>query len=72
MYEGDRLGHLKLTHAGIWRRDRYVIETCIRAGVPVACVIGGGYDRDARALARRHALLHRAAARVWRDHISRG
>ena len=37
----------------------------VAAGVPIACVIGGGYDRDAEALARRHALLHRAASHVW-------
>ena len=67
VWEGDGLGHLKLSHAGIWSRDRYVIETCVRSGVPIACVIGGGYDRDPLALARRHALLHRAAARVWRE-----
>lgn len=70
VFEGDQLGHLKLTHGGIFERDRYVIETCVRAGVPVACVVGGGYDRDARALARRHALVHRAAVRVWRETIA--
>jgi acetoin utilization deacetylase AcuC-like enzyme len=70
VWEGDQLGHLKLTVGGIYERDRYVIETCVRAGVPVACVIGGGYDRDARALARRHALVHRAAVRVWRELIA--
>ena len=68
VYEGDELGYLALSTAGIYQRDRYVIETCVRAGVPVACVIGGGYDRNALELARRHALLHRAAAHVWARH----
>ena len=65
MFKGDALGHLELTHAGIFKRDLYVIDKCVEAGVPIACVIGGGYDRDARALARRHGLVHRAAAKVW-------
>jgi hypothetical protein len=30
----------------------------------VASVIGGGYDKDALALARRHGLVFRAAAKV--------
>ena len=36
----DDLGYLKLSHAGIYQRDLYVIDTCVSAGVPVACVIG--------------------------------
>ena len=66
-FEGDQLGYLKLTHAGLLKRDCYVVDTCVSAGIPVACVVGGGYDRDRRALARRHALIHRACARVWRE-----
>lgn len=65
VYAGDALGHLALSHAGIWKRDSFVIDECVRRGIPIACVIGGGYDRDRTALARRHALVHRAAARVW-------
>lgn len=64
-YEGDQLGHLKLSHAGLYQRDLYVIESCVQRQIPIACVIGGGYDRDRRALARRHALVHRACAKVW-------
>jgi acetoin utilization deacetylase AcuC-like enzyme len=65
VYRHDLLGHLELTHAGIWQRELDVIGTCVKAGVPIACVIGGGYDRNAEALARRHSLLYRAAAKVW-------
>ena len=42
---------------------------CLRAGVPVACVIGGGYSADIDALARRHSILHRAASAVWDEEI---
>ncbi len=60
----DRLGKLALSDAGLARRDRFTIETCRAAGVPLACVVGGGYDDDLDLLARRHAGLHRAAAAV--------
>jgi len=66
VFEHDQLGYLSLTSAGIYQRDRFVIDYCVRtARVPIACVIGGGYDKDALALARRHSLVHRAAQHVW-------
>jgi acetoin utilization deacetylase AcuC-like enzyme len=60
-HKDDLLGKLALTDAGLYRRDQYVLSTCLRSGAPVACVIGGGYSRDIDALARRHSLVHRAA-----------
>lgn len=61
-HENDRLGRLALSDAGLTERDRTVIGTCRDAGIPVACVIGGGYSRDIDALARRHSILHRVAS----------
>lgn len=61
VFSNDQLGYLQLSHAGIYQRDLYVLDACVAAGIPVAAVIGGGYDRDALALARRHGLVHRAA-----------
>ena len=45
-YEGDRLGRLGLTRAGLARRDAMVIDLCREVGVPVAITIAGGYGRD--------------------------
>lgn len=45
-YEGDTLGRLKVTKQGLIARDRFVLETCRDAGIPVAIVMGGGYARD--------------------------
>lgn len=59
----DRLGRLSLTDQGLGERDTYVIESCRDRGIPIACVIGGGYSTDIDALAARHAILHRTAAR---------
>ena len=66
VFRDDKLGWLQLSHAGIWQRDVAVLDACAAAGVPVATVIGGGYDDDRAALARRHALVVRAAALVCR------
>lgn len=63
----DKLGKLCLTDTGIFRREMQVLSTCVAAGYPVACVIGGGYADDLNALVYRHSLLHRAASIVYRQ-----
>jgi acetoin utilization deacetylase AcuC-like enzyme len=44
-HEGDRLGRLKLTAAGLAERDRRVFAACRARGIPVALTMGGGYGR---------------------------
>jgi acetoin utilization deacetylase AcuC-like enzyme len=68
VYEHDKLGRLKLTEAGIRRRDRWVLDRCVSLNIPVAAVVGGGYDKDVDALARRHAIVHEECAYVWRKY----
>ncbi|MFC0267658.1 histone deacetylase family protein [Kushneria aurantia] len=70
VHAGDRLGHFKMSLKGIRRRDRYVLSRCLAAEVPVAAVIGGGYDRDLAALVERHAVLHRVARGLWGEYRS--
>lgn len=64
IYEHDPLGRLAISLQGIADRDRGVIQRCRERGIPVATVIGGGYDDDREALARRHALVIEEAARI--------
>ena len=45
-YEGDRLGRLALTKAGLAVRDRLVRDTLLTAGVPVCVTLAGGYAED--------------------------
>jgi len=45
-YEGDRLGRLSLSRAGLAARDSLVFGRCARAGLPVAACMAGGYARD--------------------------
>jgi len=47
-FEGDSLGRLKVSKAGLAARDRLVFDLCAQAGVPVAVVLSGGYARDIR------------------------
>jgi acetoin utilization deacetylase AcuC-like enzyme len=42
-FEGDRLGRLKLTKAGLAARDAMVFALCQSAGIPVAVTMAGGY-----------------------------
>jgi len=42
-FEGDRLGGLKLTKAGLAARDRLVFDAARAAGVPIVTVLAGGY-----------------------------
>ncbi|GGE41428.1 histone deacetylase [Halopseudomonas oceani] len=63
----DALGHLQLTDQGIADRDRLVIDSCLGRDIPVCAVIGGGYDNDRDALARRHGILHHSAAQIWQQ-----
>lgn len=45
-YEGDRIGNLSLTVEGLERRDRFIFDTAKNFGVPVVCVLAGGYAQD--------------------------
>ncbi|CAE8703919.1 unnamed protein product, partial [Polarella glacialis] len=64
----DDLGYFNLSWEGLRRREDFVLEACLSRNIPIACVIGGGYDRDEHHLARRHAVVLHAAAAAWRRH----
>src|SRR5262245_34757546 len=42
-FEDDQLGGLSLTKPGLAERDRLVLQTCQRAGIPVVITLAGGY-----------------------------
>jgi acetoin utilization deacetylase AcuC-like enzyme len=60
----DRLGRLCLTDAGLRARDARVLGWARGRGLPLAGVLGGGYDDDPTRLAARHAILFEEAARL--------
>ena len=65
IYAHDGLGHLNISAAGIFQRELLVLKTIQQHNIPVATVIGGGYDKDQQALAERHALVFQAAAQLY-------
>ena len=66
-HHSDRLGRLNLSNAGLLQRDRLVLDACLRRSIPVATVIGGGYDA-LHPLVERHSLVFRAALEQARLH----
>ena len=67
VHAGDRLGYLELTDDDLHARDVMAIAACRDRGIPVACVIGGGYDVELDRLAMRHATVMRAALEILRS-----
>lgn len=45
-HEGDRLGKLKLTLAGLAARDRMVLDHARERNIPVALAMAGGYGKN--------------------------
>lgn len=64
-FEGDTLGRLSVSAAGMAARDRLVYDLCEEAGVPVATVMAGGYAPDVDTIADLHASTVSDAARRW-------
>ena len=62
----DKLGRLALSDKGLERRERIVLEACLRRDIPVAGVLGGGYAPDLDRLAFLHTILHRTATDMFR------
>ena len=60
--EGDRLGRLRVSRAGLQERNRLIFEWADDRGVPVCVTMGGGYGRDLRASALAHVDVFREAA----------
>ena len=57
----DKLGRLKVSTAGCKARDRLVLETCQRHGLPVCVSMGGGYSRRIADIVEAHANTFRLA-----------
>jgi len=62
-HEGDRLGRMQLTFAGLERRDAFVLQACREVGLPTVVVIAGGYGREIGDTVRVHA----STARILRE-----
>ena len=65
IHQDDDLGLINVSTDGIYERDKYVFESAINSNTPVMAVIGGGYQRDIKALTDVHQQLPRAARDVF-------
>jgi acetoin utilization deacetylase AcuC-like enzyme len=69
-HEGDRLGRLKLTSAGLAERDEIVLGALRERGVPAVVLMAGGYGRVIETTVAVHLQTLRIAERAqgaWRQ-----
>jgi acetoin utilization deacetylase AcuC-like enzyme len=66
-HEGDRLGRLKLSAAGLLARDRRVLAALGAARIPAALAMAGGYGRDLDVTVAIQAATIEAAIAAWRN-----
>jgi acetoin utilization deacetylase AcuC-like enzyme len=64
-YEGDRLGRLGLSKAGLQARDEYVMTTLRDAGVPMTVSMAGGYAENVDDIVDIHFNTVRTALAVF-------
>lgn len=69
IWQHDELGHLDITWDGVAARDEQVLRECLIRHIPVATVIGGGYDKDHDRLAQRHACVIEVAAHLYHQYF---
>ncbi|MDT3401736.1 histone deacetylase family protein [Mucilaginibacter terrae] len=63
--ESDKLGKLSLTKEACKERDRFVLQQCKNAGVPVQVSMGGGYSPHIRDIVEAHCNTYRVAVDIF-------
>jgi acetoin utilization deacetylase AcuC-like enzyme len=66
-YEKDKLGRLKLTQAGLMRRDEIVLQFARERHTPIVTTMSGGYALDINDTVGIHANTIRAVKKVFFD-----
>jgi acetoin utilization deacetylase AcuC-like enzyme len=61
IHQLDELGLLGISTQALYQRDLLVLQSCVDRSIPVAAVIGGGYQRNVAALVQLHLQLFKAA-----------
>lgn len=64
-YEGDRLGRLKLTKAGLQARDHFVMTVASDNAIPITLTMAGGYAHDVTDIVDIHFTTVRTAFEVF-------
>jgi acetoin utilization deacetylase AcuC-like enzyme len=68
-YEGDQLGALKLTKAGLAQRDRFIFQSACQAGIPIAVTLGGGYALNIQDVVDIHCQTARILKEIYSKSI---
>ena len=66
-FEGDQLGGLGLTRAGLLERDRMVFDACASADRAVVVTLAGGYARRLEDTVAIHCATIELAARTFTE-----
>jgi len=61
----DKLGRLGCSPEGCRERDRFVLESCKQAKIPVQVSMGGGYSPDIKVIIDAHANTYREAQNIF-------
>jgi acetoin utilization deacetylase AcuC-like enzyme len=65
-FEGDRLGKLGLSKSGLIQRDRMVLEHLVKARIPTAVAMAGGYAPNVQDIVDIHAATIGECKRLCR------
>lgn len=68
-HEGDRLGRLKLTAAGLQSRDRTVFDWAAARALPVVMCMAGGYGHDLAAMVAVQRCSVAEAFHAWQARV---
>jgi len=64
-FEGDRLGRLKLSYAGMQARDQRVLDWCLARRIPVVLLMAGGYGVQIEETVRVQLNTYQSAFAHW-------
>lgn len=70
IHQLDELGLLNISTQALYQRDLLVLQSCAERAIPVAAVIGGGYQRHLPTLVQLHLQLFKAAFTVLGSDIA--
>ncbi len=63
--ETDKLGKLKVTREGCYRRDEFVFSQCRQRNIPVVVSMGGGYSPRLADIVEAHCNTYRIAQQMY-------
>jgi len=63
--ETDKLGKLKVTREGCYRRDEFVFSQCKQRNIPVVVSMGGGYSPRLADIVEAHCNTYRIAQQMY-------